>query len=412
MLLEELFKKKNEEGKTLGNHLKTFYKHIIKNKENPILEKDFCKISRKIKIESFNQEKKTKKKIFPKSEQKLFFEDLLKTKNEKLKKTSEIENINKKFNLLKDTGIDLSKTEKFILQTQIKEISKKNENQKIFFFGKIFTLTKDYYILVSHKKDLKIYDLNSPIFYCSQNLKNWQKLPKIFPKDIRLARKTKIIFSGNLNKKIKTNFLEKNYLKCQLIRILYSNLIIPESYFITDPENEKKIKKNPEFIFEKEKFLNKENWVYKFPKILINGDISYSSIKKEEDLLFIQDKHPIPDFLSNIINENSKRIWILKKFGKKNFISKEEENIQLSVFLFKNQDWKGALNFYSEIEKNFGFVYFGFGLKKHQDIIAKGIEVICHEPKFRDNREKKEPNPPEDNSDILETDSDPEENDE
>ena len=33
------------------------------------------------------------------------------------------------------------------------------------------------------------------------------------------------------------------------------------------------------------------------------------------------------------------------------------------------------------------------------------------EPKFRDNRERSEPNPPEENSDVLETDSDPEEND-
>ena len=412
MLLEDLFKKKNEEGKSLGNHLKIFYKNLISNKENQILEKDFCKISKKLKTESFNIEKKTKKEIFEKTEQKLFFEDLLKSKKENLEKNSEIEDINKKFNLLKEAGINLSKTEKFILQAQIKKISKKKKNQKIFFFGKIFTLTKDYYILVSYKKDLKIFDINSPIFFCSQNLKNWEELPKILPKDIRLSRKTKKIFSGNLKKKIKKNFLEKKYLKCQLIRILFSNVIIPENYFLIDEENEKIIKKNLEFIFEKEKFLNKENWVYKFPKILINGSINYSSIKNEEDLLTIEEKFPKPELLKNIINENSNTNWKNKKFGKKNFICIEEENISLSIFLLQNENWKGATNYFSENEKNFGFIYFGFGLKKNQNVVSKKIEGILCEPKFRDNREMKEPNPPEDNSDILETDSDPEEDDE
>jgi hypothetical protein len=55
---------------------------------------------------------------------------------------------------------------------------------------------------------------------------NWVELPLITPKQIQVARQVKVLFSGDLNKEIKTYPTfpgkEKHLLKVQIVRIIHS----------------------------------------------------------------------------------------------------------------------------------------------------------------------------------------------
>ncbi len=123
-------------------------------------------------------------------------------------------------------------------------------------------------------------------------------------------------------------------------------------------------------------------------------------------------EHPISEILGLISGEEDESKWYVVNKGPRNLIqteSSEEEALSQQVFLIKNKEWPEVINYFYELEKTFGFFYKGFGIQKSQKVILNKISLIEEESKFRKNREKSEPNPPEDNSDILETDSDPEE---
>jgi radial spoke head protein 4A len=62
------------------------------------------------------------------------------------------------------------------------------------------------------------------VYWVTNNVLNsWTKLPDLNPSDIKAARKIKVLFSGNLDRKIQTNpfffGLEKHYLRAQIARI-------------------------------------------------------------------------------------------------------------------------------------------------------------------------------------------------
>lgn len=70
--------------------------------------------------------------------------------------------------------------------------------------------------------------------------------------------------------------------------------------------------------------------------------------------------------------------------------------------------YNDGITYFSHSNKNFGFFYKGFGLKNGESIIKSKIKKFVIEPKGG-KKEFSEPNPPEEDSDILETDSEPEE---
>jgi radial spoke head protein 4A len=60
----------------------------------------------------------------------------------------------------------------------------------------------------------------------------WTKLPDISPKQIRASRNIKVLFSGDLDRKIYTNPFfdgqEKHYLRAQIARIVHSTTLLPK----------------------------------------------------------------------------------------------------------------------------------------------------------------------------------------
>lgn len=77
--------------------------------------------------------------------------------------------------------------------------------------------------------------------------------------------------------------------------MIFENSIIPEGYYELDEENRKLLKKE-DFNIDLDKIEDKEYWVYKYPKILINGDINFDQCKIENIKEELEEKY---------INENS-----------------------------------------------------------------------------------------------------------
>ena len=117
------------------------------------------------------------------------------------------------------------------------------------FFGKITGTESDYYIAEADiaeeegeegAEDAREADFEvKPIgvnkftyFVCSNSLGDWVKLPDVSPSEIIASRQIKMLFTGDLNKKIYTNPFfkgtEKNYLRAQIARITHSTTLVPK----------------------------------------------------------------------------------------------------------------------------------------------------------------------------------------
>ena len=100
------------------------------------------------------------------------------------------------------------------------------------FFGKILGTKKDYYIVEGTLEgddddgaerppefEARGSGINKFVYWVNDNvLKNkWIKLPDLLPSDIKAARQTKVVFTGDIDRKIYTNPFffgtEKEYLR-------------------------------------------------------------------------------------------------------------------------------------------------------------------------------------------------------
>jgi radial spoke head protein 4A len=67
----------------------------------------------------------------------------------------------------------------------------------------------------------------------------------LLPSDVQAARDVKVLFSGDLDKKIVTNPFffkrESNFLRAQLARISFGTTIVPKGLYKTTDENDKEI---------------------------------------------------------------------------------------------------------------------------------------------------------------------------
>lgn len=106
---------------------------------------------------------------------------------------------------------------------------------------------------------------------------DWKELPIVTPDQINVARRVKYAFTGDLERSVYTNphikGKEKHLLKCQIVRISYSSLIVPRTMFNVNAEDKKEIEAAPEdWKLPGFSFLSSlENWVHHPQNILKNG---------------------------------------------------------------------------------------------------------------------------------------------
>jgi hypothetical protein len=200
------------------------------------------------------------------------------------------------FNKLSYGGLSFSVKESILITNSLRNLASTLPGN-VTFFGKIFGSEKDYYIAEATEIDPPAdfnYDadmekrkedgINRNVFYVTNNLtEKWVELPDVKPSQIKLSRKIKYIFTGNLNRKIYTNPTfngeERHLLRCQIARIYHGAKLVPSinHYTIEDPESPFK-----QLVpAEKPKRLTNENltsldyWIHYPPGILNNGRISH-----------------------------------------------------------------------------------------------------------------------------------------
>jgi hypothetical protein len=170
--------------------------------------------------------------------------------------------------------------------------------EKIRFWGKIYALKSDYYIIQGWNKNVPLpviqpyvesrgnEGLNRYVFWVSNSvLEDWYELPDITAEQLIASTKFKYYFTGDLNSKVKSfnpfPGKECHLLKCQILRIMHSSSIVPESYLKSNPKYEGDLADkvtiyNDEFqmpAFEELKGETGGKWVHEYAYINPKGKI-------------------------------------------------------------------------------------------------------------------------------------------
>ena len=321
--------------------------------------------------------------------------------------------------MLEQAGISFSKTEWYKIRLAMKKLLVENNCEYIRFFGKIFGIESDYYVMQGILKDypmknnIKFVDtrgsegLNRYTFWVSDSvLEYWQELPDITNEQIRISRLFKYIFTGNLNSDVKS-FIpfpgkEMHLLKCQIIRIMHSSNIVPKDYLRLvdgiEGELEGKITQfNPELekpmSFEEAKSPELENWVHEYAYIYPSGKVIDPSVENQIERLkgINEDEgYKVKEGEGEEANEVDLKYWKLKVIGDEMIYMKEEDAISHAVVLIKNERWPGS----STIWKNGEFcnIYIGFGVKNAgEGYFPTQLGKVDKDPE--DTREQPEPFP-------------------
>ena len=132
--------------------------------------------------------------------------------------------------------------------------------------------------------------LNKSVYYVTCDLTSeWVELSDVRPVFLKAALQIRYIFTGELETKIVTNphfpGLERDYLRCQIARIVQSTTIMPDGMFKPSAENpiafepieEAKPLKTKDLIYLK-------NWVHSVPHILNQGRILHKDQETPENV--------------------------------------------------------------------------------------------------------------------------------
>lgn len=165
-------------------------------------------------------------------------------------------------------GVGFGEVEAYRIMKSLKVNILFNLNQKlatdsgagnIRFFGKIHGTQADYYVAEGTFEgdedgeeerppefEPRGTGVNKFVYWVTTKiLGQWTKLPDLLPSDINASRQIKVLFTGDLERKIYTNpfffGLEKHYLRAQIARISHSTTIIPKGLYKTVEDSEKEI---------------------------------------------------------------------------------------------------------------------------------------------------------------------------
>ena len=206
-------------------------------------------------------------------------------------------------------GIGFGEQETYRLQKSIKKLAAAKPHKSIRFFGKIYGISKDYYIVectgdvaeeegeeppageggeeeADPKLEPKGTGVNELTYYVTQDsLSDWKRLPDLSYKDLLAAREIKVLFTGDLERPIFTNPFffgkEKHFLRAQLSRIAHATSIQPlgvakleedeaadRGFTVVPNEGEE----DKPFVMPTTKMMSKSGmWVHSKVNILYNG---------------------------------------------------------------------------------------------------------------------------------------------
>ena len=411
----------------VNEHMRELIKEIVTSHQKDGYDK-FEKISmflreKNTKLDNFqyiHPEKiiKTVVNITP-LEKKTIIKEINKGEKEIKKINNYMEDILAQSELLEWGGISFSDVEWYKIRTAIKKLLIKNNCEFIRFFGKIYGIHSDYYIIQGLPRNYPMKNpqihveskgnegINRYTFWVSNSpLEYWYELPDITPEQLVISRKFKYYLTGNLNSKVKSFISfpgkEMHLLKCQIIRILHSSCIVPKGYLkISENFKEQLEGKVTEYdeefkspTFEEMKAPECENWVHEHAYIFPNGKVIDPSVEAQVDRLkpISEDEgYKIKEGEGENINEIDVKYWKVKVVGDNMMHNRANgDPITHAIVLVKNTRWPGTLTVWKE--EKFCNIYVGFGIKAiDSNYFPTQIDKMDKDP--NDLEEQKEPFP-------------------
>ena len=323
-------------------------------------------------------------------EEKILTEFSLKKKNIAKTIPNYMEDILQQSKLLEWGGISFSDEEWYKIRMAMKKILIENDCEYLRFFGKIYGINSDYYIIQGL---LKSYPMKNPqvhvesrgneginrfTFWVSNSiLESWYELPDITHEQIVISRRFKYHLTGDLNAKVKSFVSfpgkEMHLLKCQIIRILHSSCIVPKGYYkisenFKDQLEGKVTEIDEEFkspTFEEMKGPEGESWVHAYAYIYPNGKVIDPSFETQVDRLkgINEDEgYKVKEGEGENVNEIDLKYWKVKVVGDQIMHNRANgDPITHAVVLVKNLRWPGTLTVWKE--EKFANIYIGYGIK-------------------------------------------------
>lgn len=221
-----------------------------------------------------------------------------------------------------------------------------------------------------------------------------------------------------------TNYTELQLLSARLRIISTCTMLCPKDFYLL---NEEALEQNPEWSVP-ENINSKDSWTHRLPGILQFGCMFYKEhFFFQEYEYTLEQKEEIDDHLNTnfpempILRELSemqdvqfygktkRRLWQLRLFGEEEEFEAEEGSQGDRVLVLKNNEWIGAINYFGMSSENFGFFYRGYGFKEGFGNIEQNIQGLrLDEKEQMFLPEYPEPNPQNEESEKLETDSEDE----
>jgi radial spoke head protein 4A len=159
-------------------------------------------------------------------------------------------------------GIDLGQYSTLLLQKSLKELAVKADASNLRLWGKIKGTLKDYFVVegtsaqgAGEAEEGSIIEargsegVNKFAYWVSNSPAGpWTVLPDITAEDLRAAKMIKVLFSGDLSRKIVTNPFyfksEKEYLRSTIARITFSTTLVPKGVYRQVEDNPNDIEEN------------------------------------------------------------------------------------------------------------------------------------------------------------------------
>ncbi|XP_063699741.1 radial spoke head protein 9 homolog [Culicoides brevitarsis] len=264
--------------------------------------------------------------------------------------------------LLPYSGNCLSPEESILIETSLNILKNDKNFTKIYFWGKILTISgHDYYIAFGFYEDC----LRNRQFFYSQNMLNWQNLPKINESTYEISLMYQKMFQGDPesvvevemppeflleNDRIEQKLGEKSKLKeedrlaCVVQIISHQTMIVPRGAICNDMKEIVKFNENFQGLTKKEAG-SLEN--YQFYREPVN-EYNFNLLKREN----FNYSTDFLDTLDDLVPRNRSFAVTFERDDEK-------------IVVLRSLHWMGA-TFLHEIESSlFVFAYFGDGKMNH-----------------------------------------------
>ncbi|MCQ2818742.1 MAG: hypothetical protein MJ252_15860 [archaeon] len=325
-------------------------------------------------------------------EEKVMTEYALKRPKEAQLVENYMEDVLQQAKLLEWGGVSFGDEEWFKIRMAMKKILVNNDCEYLRFFGKIYGIKSDYYIIQGILKNYPIKATNPYVeskgneginrytFWVSNSiLEAWYELPDITHEQLVTSRQFKYIFTGDLNSKV-SSFRpfpgrEMHLLKCQIVRILYSSCIVPKEYLKSDEKYTETLEgkvfiPNEEYVpavnFEEMKSVEEGAWVHEHAYIMPSGKIIPTSEQEQEGA--VERMKSIGEDEGYKVKGEAEgeeidlKYWKVRIAGDPMMHNREgKDPISHAVVLIRNTRWPGTLCAWKAGQ--FANIYIGFGYK-------------------------------------------------